>query len=327
MKTQNNPKRVPKNASVCKNKCGSNWHFKNTTCPKGGGDGDFTPPQLHFSLNIPPARDGVTPSLSPQTGVRVHFGESSEALDAMVAAAQQASPSQAKPETVSTEKDDDIYSMDNCNNSANKNIVGYTGDVSKFTPKKLTSPDAIKLRNGLFVAASRTYGERYIEPIIRSIYGYSKPESSDFDALDKTTDEKFEIKSARVLKTKTKVAKNLFDKIISEVDEDPLRRIVSFSDRKNEKYDANIQNVKRDHFDSLIYILLYDEGIEVFKVKKGLINKDNIKNWSDKHGRYDELGKSGQFNINSGIIEYHEKNHFDRFISYEDIIRIAKGIE
>lgn len=207
------------------------------------------------------------------------------------------------------------------------NEVGYRGQITTYKPNAKLSKEAEILRNGLFIAASRTYGESYIEPMIRALYGYVKPENSDYDALDTKTNEKFEIKSAKVLKTKIKKKqKTLFDKISSEVEEDPLFRIVNFEDRKTEKYDANIQNVKRDHFDSLIYILLFNEGIEIFRIKTDKIDKNHISNWSDKHGRYDELGKSGQFNIKSGMIEYHEKTHFDRFVSYDELANIAKGV-
>ena len=204
--------------------------------------------------------------------------------------------------------------------------IGYCGNLKDFNPKPPTSKEAISLRDGLFFASSRTYGESYMEPLIRKIFNYTKPETSDYDAEDLIKNETFELKSAKVMKPKLNKSQCLFERISSEAAYSPIKRIVKFKNRKIDHYDANIQNVKRDHFDYLIYILLFDEGIEIFKIKKEDINTNGVKNWSDKHGRYDELGKSGQFNIKNNTISDHESKYFERFVTYEDLVRIAKSI-
>jgi len=209
--------------------------------------------------------------------------------------------------------------------------IGYTGDLSDFKPGQPNSKEGIIVRDALFIAPSRTYGESLMEPIIREIFGYIKPESGDSDAENPLNKKKSEIKSARVTtkrpNKKKMNFKSLFESISWESNQDVFSRIGKFNDRLERDYDANIQNIKRDHFDELIYILLYSEGIQIFRIKKEEINKENIRNWSDKHGRYDELGKSGQFNVKKNNILEHEEKYFEIFISYDSLAKISKEIK
>jgi hypothetical protein len=115
--------------------------------------------------------------------------------------------------------------------------------------------------------------------------------------------------------------------ISDSAESEQLARLIKFADRKKAKYGANIQNVKRDHFDGLICVLLFDEGIEIFKMNKNFIKKENISAWSDKHGRYDELGKSGQFNIKHDNIDSHERDSFFGFFTYEQLVPLYREIK
>jgi hypothetical protein len=85
---------------------------------------------------------------------------------------------------------------------------------------------------------------------------------------------------------------------------------------------ANIQNVKRDHFDTLIYVLLFADCIKVFSAETAEIKSGIMPGWSDKHGRYDAVGKSGQFMIKKGTIGYHLDNRLLETISYEEAAEI-----
>lgn len=201
--------------------------------------------------------------------------------------------------------------------------------MDSIQPQKPTTSDALLIRAGIFSASSRTYGESYIEPAIRKIFGVQKSGSSDFDAYDEKNNLKYEIKSAKVLSPKPKTEESvnsLFDTIAVQAQMGPMSRMISFNDRKTAQYSANIQNVKRDHFDSLIYILIFEEGIEIFKVPKKKINQQSMPNWSDKHGRYDALGKSGQFAVKCGNIGLHEKEYSSSFFTYEELVPFYKEI-
>lgn len=184
------------------------------------------------------------------------------------------------------------------------------------------------LRDGLFSASSRTYGETYMEPAIRQILGLVKPSSSDHDAFDSVNNEKYEIKCSKVLKAKDKTKNNkLLTSILKEAKNNPLLRMVSIKDRASTDYSANVQNVKRKHFDKLAYVLLFKEGIQVFVVPTSEVNKDNITSWSDKHGRYDILGASGQFAVKRGNIAEHESKYFHSFVSWEKLVTIYEKLE
>lgn len=174
---------------------------------------------------------------------------------------------------------------------------------------------AIKIRNGLFLAASRTYGEQYIEPFIREKYKLVDPPENDHDGVAKDGT-RFEIKASKVLKKTTNIKKDkpLLDRVIFENDNAQINRLVPFPEALTAKYDANIQNVKRDHFEELVYVLLFEDCLKVFQIKSEKISA--IPRWSDKHGRYDALGKSGQFMINKVSIQWHLDNQLKDTFSY-----------
>ena len=98
-----------------------------------------------------------------------------------------------------------------------------------------------KFRDGMFEAPSRTYGESYMEPIIRTICKLFESDTSENDA-ENDNGEAEEIKCTKVLRTKPK-GKSLVERIILESENNVLSRLISFDDCYTEKYDANIQNV------------------------------------------------------------------------------------
>jgi len=181
-----------------------------------------------------------------------------------------------------------------------------------------------KIRDGLFIAASRTYGEQYLEPFIRAKYRLS-PSIGHHDAIDLHTGQRYEIKAAKVLIKHTS-DKNLIKRIVGEIDMTALKRMICYADRYTADYRANIQNVKRDHFDYLIYVLLFCDRVVVFQVPTASINKESVKSWSDKHGLYDQFGKSGQFNINKLSIGHHESNYQRDIFTYEQLKNCYKTL-
>jgi len=183
---------------------------------------------------------------------------------------------------------------------------------------KNSSELEIKIRNGLFLAASRTCGEQYVEPFIRHIYGLFDPSGNDHDGVG-PDGVRYEIKMSKVLRKTTNVSKSksLLERVLFENDNAQINRLVPFAKAQVESYDANIQNVKRDHFEELIYVLLFEDCLKVFQTKAEDISA--IPRWSDKHGRYDALGKSGQFMINKGSIDWHLKNYLKDTFTYKQV--------
>ena len=179
-----------------------------------------------------------------------------------------------------------------------------------------------KFRDGMFEAPSRTYGETYMEPIIRKFKGLSESSTGENDAENDNGGAE-EIKCSKVLSTKPKT-NSLVERIILESENNVLSRLIPFSDCYNSKYDANIQNVKRDHFSILKYVLLFEDCIKIFESDKEDISK--IPNWCPKHGRYDALGKSGQFAITKNNIKWHLENNLVDTLTWDQVYEIAKNI-
>ena len=184
----------------------------------------------------------------------------------------------------------------------------------------------VQVRNGLFLAASRTYAEQYIEPFIRKQYRLREPAGNDHDGIARDGT-KYEIKASKVLKKTTNISKTktLLERVIFENNNAQINRLVPFSDAKKIKFDANIQNVKRDHFEELIYVLLFEDCLKVFQINADLIA--DIPRWSNKHGRYDAHGKSGQFMINKGSIQWHLDNHLKDTFTYAQITEVFSKIK
>jgi hypothetical protein len=180
-------------------------------------------------------------------------------------------------------------------------------------------------RNGIVRAPSRTYGEKYIEPIIRELFGWDETDGDENDAKDKDGKCK-EIKSSKVLRSNSKKTKtSLVESIFSQNDNDMVNRLIPSSQCYTSDYLSNFQNVKRDHFDQLEYIMLFEDCVKIFMVDKH--NVSNIPNWCDKHGRYDELGKSGQFGITKNNIEWHLQNTLVKTLTWKEVYEIAKKIK
>jgi hypothetical protein len=184
-----------------------------------------------------------------------------------------------------------------------------------------------KIRDGLFLAPSRSYGEQYVEPFIRKKYDLKEAENGEYDAIDKHNT-KFEIKCCKVLSRNPEVSNKepLIKRVIAENYNVMTNRLIPFEKCETAEYLANVQNVKRDHFDQLIYVLLFEDCVKVFQVETSKINLKTIPNWSDKHGRYDALGKSGQFPITKNNIKYHLDNYLIDTISYSEMAEAFKEL-
>ena len=87
-----------------------------------------------------------------------------------------------------------------------------------------------QFRNGMFVAPSRTYAEKYMEPIIRKYFGWDESDTNQNDAIN-ADGEFVEIKCSKVLWEK-KEEKNipLTEIITLENENIVLKRLIKFDD-------------------------------------------------------------------------------------------------
>jgi|TARA_Y100000310_G_C20432291_1_gene692041 hypothetical protein len=180
-----------------------------------------------------------------------------------------------------------------------------------------------KFRNGIFLASSRTYGEIFMEPIIRKWKGLSESDTDENDGVNDNGDPE-EIKCSKVLLPIQNKKAFLLEKIMTVAENNVLTRLISFANCLTSTYGSNIQNIKRDHFSKLVYVMLFEDCIKIFESDKEDISK--IPNWCEKHGRYDALGKSGQFNITKSNIEWHLENNLVATLTWDEVYEIAKDI-
>ena len=189
---------------------------------------------------------------------------------------------------------------------------------------KVMKNKVVEFRNGIFTASSRTYGEIIMEPIVRKVLGLSKSSTSENDA-ENVDGEFVEIKCSKVLLTPKK-EKNItiVERVLLDIENNELNRLVKFDDCYDSKYLSNMQNIKRHKFSKLRYVMLFEDCLKIFESDTEDIS--NIPNWSGKHGRYDKLGKSGQFGITKNNIEWHLKNNLVATLTWDEVYEISKGI-
>ena len=70
--------------------------------------------------------------------------------------------------------------------------------------------------------------------------------------------------------------------------------------------------------------MLFEDCIKIFESVTEDIS--NIPNWSGKHGRYDAVGKSGQFGITKATIKWHLENNLVATLTWDEVYEISKGI-
>ena len=204
--------------------------------------------------------------------------------------------------------------------------------ITNLKGQKVMNKEVIKFRNGMFFSSSRNCGETYVEVIVRKVLGLFRSDTKDNDAI--TTDGEFvEIKSSKVL-TEKKESPSFRETIMLEYENNGpglINRLVKFVDYLVSNYKSNIQNIKRHKFDILIYVMLFEDCIKIFKCYS-----DDIPNigradgkgsrWCGKHGGEDKKGKNGQFGIQKNNIEWHLDNKLIQTLTWEEVYEISDDI-
>lgn len=178
-----------------------------------------------------------------------------------------------------------------------------------------------------FDLPSRSFGETYVEPILRKYFNDSISSNKLFDALRGDNKQRVEYKAVRVVHSNKTKKKSLYDNVMSIT---PISdRIGTIDDIKKGNIVANCQNIKLEDFDILDYVLVDADGFHIFEITTKdfikYIEEGKFPNWCDKHGSKDG-GKNGQFPINSGNIETHLNQWHKKTLSWKDILDIVKTI-
>ena len=176
-----------------------------------------------------------------------------------------------------------------------------------------------RFRDGIIDIHTRQFGTA-AEIVIMIMQGCTESRKLEFDLMD-INNKKVEVKASKVLK-KQKLSmsvENFYDIVISNSNRN---RLIKQRDIKKFEFDCNIQQIKVKLFDKMIYLLFFNDVIEVFEITKKQILKDKKINYSDKQHR-GNIGE-GQFHINNKTYDHHKKNYFIESITYEKLMQQAR---
>lgn len=175
-----------------------------------------------------------------------------------------------------------------------------------------------RFREGILNLNTRQFGTA-MEIVVVLLRHYCFSQKSEYDLIDKDG-KKIEVKSSRVLKSKRLDlnAQNFYDIVISE---GKRGRLIHQEDVQKHSFDCNIQQIKTEEFDRLIYLLCFQNIIEIFEISKEAILKDKNIGYSDKQHRGNK--GEGQFHVTNKNYLYHKNEYFAESISYEDLMSRA----
>lgn len=184
-----------------------------------------------------------------------------------------------------------------------------------FLMKKKINIDDFK--EGIFALMTRRFGN-LAEIMIQKIYNLDDSKKLEYDKIDKNG-QRIEIKFSRVMKAnENKISsKNVVKECLNT---NFSNRKINYADILTQKFDCNIQQVKRKEFDVLYYGLFFADKIFIFKINSNEI--EGLKGYSDKQHR-NNLGE-GQFHINNDTIDFHIEKYLDKEIDYKELYEILK---
>ena len=173
-----------------------------------------------------------------------------------------------------------------------------------------------EFRDGIFALRTRRFGT-VAELMIESLYNLNQSHNQFHDRYDEVRHQKIEIKFSTVMKSNESVINRL--NCIDQCKKANLgNRALNSNDMYNYNFDCNIQQVKRLEFDVLYYGLFFADQIAIFKMNSNEIM--SCLGYSDKQHKGNE--GEGQFHLNHHSIDYHMRNHFVRWLTYEELYNL-----
>ncbi len=179
--------------------------------------------------------------------------------------------------------------------------------------------DSEKFRDGIIDIHTRQFGTA-AEIIVMILKKCIESKKLEFDLVD-INNNKVEVKASKVFK-KQKLDMNIenFYEII--INNSNRNRLIKQKDVGKFEFDCNIQQIKVKLFDKMIYLLFFNDVIEIFEIEKKQIQRDEKINYSDKQHR-GNIGE-GQFHINNKTYDHHKKHYFIESITYTKLMNEAK---
>ena len=177
-----------------------------------------------------------------------------------------------------------------------------------------------EFRDGIFALRTRRFGT-VAELMIEALYSFSKSHNQFHDRYDEVGHQRIEIKFSTVMKANEAVISrsNSIDQCKKA---NPGNRALNSTEMYDYDFDCNIQQVKRLEFDVLYYGLFFADRIAIFKMYSNEIL--SCLGYSDKQHKGNE--GEGQFHLNRSSIDYHMKNHFVQWLTYEELYNLLSDL-
>ncbi|MBQ5469943.1 MAG: hypothetical protein IIT54_04985 [Acetobacter sp.] len=177
-----------------------------------------------------------------------------------------------------------------------------------------------KLRDWILNQNTRRVGQ-IAEDIIQKLFNLEKGHNQYHDLYDPNSNSRIEVKSS-IVQEKHKNSSQL-ENVIKKLQSQtftPKNRYISFNDWQSCQFDCNIQQIKRDQFEVLYYVLFFYDKILIFRINSVDIGTDDKIFYSN----IQHLGNEGegQFHINEKTLAYHYEKYLERLLEYSEIVSL-----
>jgi len=171
-------------------------------------------------------------------------------------------------------------------------------------------------KEGIFNLRTRRFGT-VAEIMISKLINLSGSRNLAYDLHDVDNDDRIEVKFSTVMKANDSVINN--NNVIVQCKKASLsNRMMKSTEINTNRFDCNIQQIKRVEFDFLFYGLFFYDKIAIFRMSTDEVL--TCVGYSDFQHRGNE--GEGQFHINNSSIDYHMENHFERWLTYEELYEL-----
>jgi hypothetical protein len=182
------------------------------------------------------------------------------------------------------------------------------------------------LRRGIFALRTRRMGS-VAECMVKRLLKYGKAKNLFHDLFDEKTRQRIEVKFSTV---QQKAKRTVTDETVLQCIEDAIveREPVLFSGWQKNKFDCNIQQVKRKEFDVLYYGLFFSDCVKIFRIKNSEIktaDEGGDIGYSDKQHK-GNVGE-GQFHITDKNLQTHLDKYFHKTLSYDELYKLLAATD
>lgn len=177
--------------------------------------------------------------------------------------------------------------------------------------------EILQFRDGIFALNTRRFGS-VAEIMIKKLFGFEDSGTIMYDLFDLIHNARIEVKFSRVMKENSE--KICDDNVLSQCLEAAFleNRSLESNELELNRFDSNIQQIKRDNFDVLFYGLFFTDCIEIFTINA--IDIPSVPGYSD-YQHYGNKGE-GQFHISNNSIYFHRQNYFKMALTYNDLFEL-----